>query len=285
MNGRLLAVFLAAAGPAQAALPDFNLPTHILDEANPPLDAVLDRLGDRSDPRAQTQAASELARRAGGLDMGDQHRVVFALRAAAEAPFNEGQVRGKALDALGKAAAAMSDEAARREAVRAMLEHAAAAGPFDQRTETKIYALRGLTQASGRLPQEDEIRQAVIAAALDAMRDAGRPLERTQGAVLLDSVLRAALGSFLRSAALTGRFEAEVVAPLESGGLDRLYDDSPASLEYRYYLMRSLAITGRAIGPDHTLPQRVRGILAAMAGRDPDPRLREMARLYCARYR
>ncbi|TBR16970.1 hypothetical protein EPO15_18015 [bacterium] len=249
--------------------------------AAPSLDGVFERLRDRTDPQGQVEAAAELSRRAGGLDLGDQHRAVTALAQAASDSFSAGQVRGKALDALGRSAGAMSDEQSRREAVRTLLEHAAADGPQDFRTETKVYALRGLAQAAARLPSDDETRAGVLGAALDAMRGQSRPAERTQGAMLLDSALRGgALGAMLRSYPLKGRFEYEVVSPLEGGGLSALYSDAQGTLEYRYFLMRSLALMGRVIGSEPNLPHRCRAILSAMAQSDPDPRLREMARLY-----
>lgn len=249
--------------------------------AAPSLDSVFERLRDRTDPRGQVEAAAELSRRAGGLDLADQHRAVSALEHAASDSFGAGQARGKALDALGRSAGAMSDEAARRQAVRVLLEHAEADGSQDFRTETKVYALRGLAQAAARLPADDATREAVLGAALDALRDASRPVERTAGALLLDGALRGgSLGVLLRSPSLKGRFEAEVAAPLESGAAAALYADPQGTLEYRYHLMRSLALLGRVYGSEPNLPHRCRAILAQMAQADPDPRLRAMARLY-----
>lgn len=249
--------------------------------AAPSLDSVFARLRDRSDPRGQVEAAAEISRRAGGLDLADQHRAVSALEQAASDSFSAGQVRGKALDALGRCAGALSDEAARRQAVGTLLEHAGADGPQDFRTETKVYALRGLVQAAGRLPADDRTREAVLGVAFDALRDASRPVERTSGAVLLDAALRGgALGVLLRSPTLKSRFEYEVVTPLAGGGASALYADAQGTLELRFYLMRSLALLGRVYGSEPNLPHRSRAILAQMAQSDPDPRLREMARLY-----
>lgn len=249
--------------------------------AAPSLDSVFERLRDRTDPRGQVEAAAEISRRAGGLDLADQHRAVSALEQAASDSFSAGQARGKALDALGRSAGAMSDEVARRQAVRVLLEHAGADGSQDFRTETKVYALRGLVQAAGRLPSDDRTREAVLGAALDALRDASRPVERTQGALLLDGALRGgSLGVLLRSSSLKSRFEYEVLTPLEGGGASSLYADAQGTLEYRYYLMRSLALLGRVVGVEPNLPHRCRAVLSAMAQSDPDPRLREMARLY-----
>lgn len=249
--------------------------------AAPTLDSVFERLRDRSDPQGQVEAAAEISRRSGGLDLGDQSRAVAALEQAASDNFSAGQVRGKALDALGRSAGAMSDEQARRQALRTLCEHAGANGPQDARTETKVYALRGLVQASGRLPADDKTREAVLGAALDAMRDSSRPVERTQGALLLDGALRGgSLGTLLRSPSLKSRYEYEVVSSLEGGGASSLYSDAQGTLEYRFYLMRSLALMGRAVVGEPNLPHRCRAILAAMSQSDPDPRLREMARLY-----
>lgn len=251
--------------------------------AAPSLDAVFARLRDRSDPRGQVEAAAEISRRAGGLDMADQHRAVAALEQAASDSFSAGQVRGKALDALGRCAGALSNEAVRRQAVRTLLDHAGADGSQDFRTETKVYALRGLVEAAGRLPADDWTREAVLGAALDAMGGASRPVERTQGALLLDGALRGgALGALLRSLSLKSRFEYEVVTPLEGGGASTLYADAQGTLEYRFYLMRSLAQLGRVYWSEPNLPHRCRAVLAQMAQSDPDPRLREMARLYSA---
>ncbi len=175
----------------------------------------------------------------------------------------------------------MSDEQARRQAVRTLCEHAGANGPQDSRTQTKIYALRGLAQAAARLPSDDETRGAVVGAALDAMRDSSRPVERTAGAMLLDSALRSgSLGVLLRSPSLKSRYEFEVVTPLEGGGASSHYAAAQGAIEYRFYLMRSLALMGRAAVGEPNLPHRCRAILSAMSQSHPDPRLREMARLY-----
>lgn len=249
--------------------------------AAPALDGVLERLRDRTNPVGQLEAAAELTRRAGGLDPVDQHRAVAGLEQLASDSFSDGQVRGKALDALGRSAGSISDEQTRRQAVRALLEHAAARGPHDFRTETKAYALRGLSQAAGRLPSDDETRGAVLGAALDAMRDASRPVERTQGSALLDAALRGgSLGVLLRSHPLRSRFESEVLAPLEGGGLPALYADAQGTLEVRYHLARVLAMMSRVAGTEPNLPHRCRAVLTAMSQSDPDSRLREMARLY-----
>lgn len=249
--------------------------------AVPSLDGVLERLRDRANPAGQLEAAAELTRRAGGLDAVDQQRALSGLEQLASDSFSGGQVRGKALDALGRSARAISDEQARRQAVRVLLEHASARGPHDFRAETKAYALRGLAQAAGHLPSDDATREAVLGAALDAMRDASRPVERTQGATLLEAALRGgSLGVLLRSQPLRSRFESEVLAPLEGGGFASLYADAQGTLEVRFHLMRVLAMASRTVGAEPNLMHRCRAVLSAMSQSDPDPRLREMARLY-----
>lgn len=251
--------------------------------AVPSLDGVLERLRDRASPAGQLEAAAELARRAGALDALDQHRAVSGLEQLAADSFSGGQVRGKALDALGRSAGAIPDEQTRRQAVRALLEHAQSRGPHDFRAETRVYALRGLSQAAGRMPSDDETRQAVLGVALDALRDASRPVERTQGAALLDASLRGgSFGTLLRSHTLRARLESEVLAPLEGGGLYALYADAQGTLEFRFYLVRVLAMTSRAVGAEPNLPHRCRAVLTAMSHNDPDPRLRELARLHSA---
>lgn len=249
--------------------------------AAPSLDGVLERLRDRENPAGQLEAAAELTRRAGDLDAVDRHRALAGLEQLASDSFSGGQVRGKALDALGRSARAISDEQDRRQAVRVLLEHAQASGPHDFRAETKAYALRGLAQAAGHLPSDDETRQAVLGAALDAMRDASRPVEWTRGAALFDAALRGgSLGVLLRSHPLRSRFESEVLAPLEGGGLSSLYADAEGTLEVRFHLVRVLALASRAIGAEPNLTHRCRAVLSGMSQSDPDPRLREMARLY-----
>ena len=250
------------------------------------LDAVLAALRNHDDPRGQVEAAAELSRRAGGMEPADQHQAEAALEAAATDPFSDGQARGKALDALGNAAAKMGDETIRRNAIRALTEHASANGPMDARADTKVYALRGLTYAAARLPEDREIKEKVLSAALDAMRDQARPVERTQGAILFDTAIRnGCLGTLFSNQTLASRYEAEVITPLEAGGLDRLYDDA-SRVDYRFYLMRTLALTARVFQPQGGgISQRSRSILSQMADRDPDPRLREMARLYSRNYR
>lgn len=244
------------------------------------LDAVLDGLRNRTDPKGQVEAAAELSRRASGLDPVDRSRATSALEQAASDSFSEGQVRGKALEALGRSAGS-GDESERRRAINVLLEHAKASGPQDFRAETKVYALRGLIEASGRLPTDDATREAVFNAALDAMRDASRLAERTQGAKLLDSAMRGgAFTVLLNSHAVRSRYETEVVGPLEGGYAQALYADPQGTLEYRYYVMRTLALSSRMLGRDPNLPHRCRALLATMSQNDPEPRLREMARLY-----
>jgi hypothetical protein len=244
------------------------------------LDAVLGRLDDRSDPAGQIEAAAELSRRAPGLDAHEQRRAEWALESAAENPFYPGAVRAKSLEALGSAAAASADESVRRRAWRALLAHAGASGPTDARAETRVYALRAMTKALDRPIDDERMAKAVLAAALDALRDASRPLERVQGAALLDAaMLRGNARALLTDPSLSGRFESEVLAPLEGGGIDALYAD-PSQLELRFHLMRVFAVTGGLVDVQGGLPWRARGVLSEMAQRDPDPRLREMGRLY-----
>lgn len=244
------------------------------------LDSVLAGLRDRTDPKGQVEAAAELSRRASSLDPVDRSRATSALEQAASDSFSDGQVRGKALEALGKAAGS-GDEHERRRAIGVLLEHAKASGHQDFRAETKVYALRGLVEASGRLPTDDATREGVFNAALDAMRDGPRMAERTQGAKLLDAAMRGgAFTVLLNSYAVRARFESEVVGPLEGGYTQALYADAQGTLEYRYYVMRALALSSRMLGRDPNLPHRCRALLATMSQADPDPRLREMARLY-----
>lgn len=244
------------------------------------LDAVLGRLNDRSDPIGQIEAAAELSRRAPGLDAHEQRRAEGALEYAASNPFYPGAVRAKSLDALGRAASASSDESVRRRALGALLEHAGASRPGDPRSETRLYALRALVKAMDRDPGDDRLRKAVIAVALDALRETSRPLERTQGAALLSAVLhKGNVHTLLTDPTLSSRFESDVLAPLENGGVDSLYVDQSLT-ELRFHLMRSFAMIGGQIHIPGGLSWRARGVLAQMAQKDPDPRLREMGRLF-----
>lgn len=244
------------------------------------LDAVLGRLNDRSDPIGQIEAAAELSRRAPGLDAHEQRQAEGALESAASNPFYPGAVRAKSLDALGRTAAASSDESVRRRAFVALLEHAGATRPGDPRAETRVYALRAMVKAMDRNPDDERLRKAALAVALDALRDTSRPLERTQGAALLDAVLhKGNVHTLLTDPTLAARFESEVLAPLENGRVDSLYADQ-SQTELRFHLMRSFAMIGGQIHIQGGLAWRARGLLAEMAQQDPDPRLREMGRLF-----
>ena len=289
MTNVLLASLLAAPAGAQAVLAPVPFGVRLAEvrsEAVPGIDDVLARLADASDIPGQLSALAELGRRAGGLDPIDQHRVAAALSAAAASDFNAGTVRGRALDALGKAGAWLGDEAARAEAVRTLVDYAGADSPADARTELRTYALRALASSAARLPPADDALHAAVAGcALDGLSRAGSQVDRDSAVMLLEAYLRAnGPGILFRSWDLRGRFEAEVLAGLEAGGLDRLYDQPQANLEYRYFLIRSLAVIGRSYGgPDLNLPHRALGVLREMAQREPDPRLRRLAELYSRR--
>lgn len=288
---RLLLAFIAALAPSAraqvaAAPAAFEARLAVLaQEAVPPLDAVLEALRDARDVPGQLAALAELGRRAGGLDAVGRHQVAAALREAAASSFNAGTVRGRALEALGRASA-WQDDATRADAVRTLIDYASADGPADSRAGLHIYAMRALSEAAGRLPAEgDALREAVAGCALDGLRRAASDADRLSALMLFDAFLRGnGPGVFLRSWDLRSRLEAEVFAPLEGGGLDRLYDQPQATLDARFFLIRSLAVLGRAYGGgDLTLPQRALGILRQMAQREPDPRLRQLAELYSRR--
>lgn len=268
MTGLLLSALLGAAA-AQTPVPA-------------PIDEPLARLADARYPQGQLAALEELTRRSGGLDWGDQRRVLQAMLSAADSSANAATVRGRSLMALARSQPWWTDSVTRAEAVQALADYARADGAMDGRVAIRPYALIALGEAAGRLPPGEALREAVAGAALDALRRASGTPERTAALGVLDAGLRAEGARFLLSSwDLRGRLEAEVLAPLEGGGLDRLYDDPQGTLEARYHLIRALAVLGRsANGPEPSPRHRCIGLLRAMSQRDPDPRLRQLAELY-----
>ena len=182
---------------------------------------------------------------------------------------------------LGKSAASFSDWASRREAAQALLEAATVDNPSDSRWEHKVYAWMGLASVAGKLPPADDaLAQAVVTAALDAIRGEARGQEKTMAMRTLHNLLQGeGPGAVYRSPALSRTVKA-CRRGGENGGMERLYSDSDRGPEYRYYMMRSLYMLSWAQPGVRNIRQRAAQVMEDIARSDPSEQLRQIAKVY-----
>jgi hypothetical protein len=249
--------------------------------ALPTLDDLLGDLLDARDAERQLEALKELALRSGAFAQEDQLKLVAGVSSAVESDANAPSVRLQALDTLGKTAPSLRDAEAARTVVTVLTEaaHRSGAGLPD---DYHVFALLGLSQASGRLPwidrRSDEL---VILTALDGLRDARTAREATLSMLALSGYIDArGPGLVLRSPALSQRLKSQLIEPL-SAGTAEMYSDARADGEYRYFLIQVLSGLARSKEPSAALDvaPRARAILKAMGESDPEARLRQIARI------
>jgi hypothetical protein len=289
-NIALLSAVLAAAVPASAQmrrLPPPAFERQLVRQtpgALPTVDEMLADLRQSREISKQIAAMDQIVFSAGRLDYQDEIRVVEALQEVYDNPANDGGVRGKALDTIGKAAVWFRDVPAVREAVTVLTEAAHFDNPADARAGFKVYALFGLSRCAGHVPWTDErTEQLVVLTGLDGLRDARSAQEKLLSMMILSNYFESrGTGIVYRNTALTQRVDEQLIRWL-SGGVDQLYNDQMCTSDFRYFLLRALRALAwsQSVQPDWH--QRVGKIFRDMADRDPDARLRELARLYAGR--
>jgi hypothetical protein len=289
-NTLALFALALAASPAAAQmrrLPPPAFETQMVRQAPaamPSLDEMLADLRDHKDIKKQLAALDNIAFAAARLDYDEQMLAVAGLREAYDNPVNDGGVRGKALDTVGKAAVWFRDPAAVRQAVTVLTEAAHVDNAADPRSSLKVYALFGLSRCAGHLPWTDErTEQLIVLTGLDGLRDARQAQEKLLSMMILSSYFESrGAGVVYRNPSLTQRVDEQIIRWL-SGGVDQLYNDPAATSDFRYFLLRALRALAWSPGVQSDWRPRVGQILRDMADRDPDARLRELARLYAGR--
>ncbi|MBI3553245.1 MAG: hypothetical protein HY077_12185 [Elusimicrobia bacterium] len=289
---RILLCLFALALPARGQAPARRPPpaafetqlVHASPGALSPVDDLLAALRDSSDRQKQISAMDQLALSAARLTMEEQLRVVAALREAYDNPVNEGGVRGRALDTIGKSAVWFKDLGAVRDAVTALTEAAHVDNPSDARSSLRVYALLGLSRAAGHLLWTDErTEELVVLTGLDGIRDARTAQEKLLSMMVFSNYVESrGAGVVWRNPNLAERAEEQILRPCE-GALDSLYSDAKSNSDFRYFLMRGLNALAWTIGTRGDLRFRVGQIFRRMSDREPDARLRELARIYAAR--
>lgn len=248
-----------------------------------PVDELIAALRDDRDRKKQLDAMDQLAVTAGGMNSADQMRVVYALGEAYDSPINEGGVRGRALDTLGKCAAWFSDETAVRRAVEVLTQAAAVTEP-DQRVGLKLYAMLGLSRTAGHLPRGDQgTEKLVIAAALDGLRDSRMAQEKLAAMMTLHAYEQTrGAGQIAFDQTLARRFDDELLRPYQ-GNIDALYNDDKNTLDYRWLYIRSIDIAAWSVPVQPEWRSRIGQIMRDISYRETDSRLKEIARLYAQR--
>lgn len=287
----LLPLLLTWAAPARtqnARLPSFERQATLGPAAAlTPVADLLDEFKSSSDRVRQREILEQIALRAGSLTWDEELAVVAGLRAVADSTLQPPQVRGKALDALGRAGAAFKNSDAAREAAMVLSQAALLDHPVDPAgAALKLYGLMGLSKAAGRLPWADLVtEQTVVLTGLEGLRRATDAQERTLSLLILHNYIEArGLGLLARSPDILRAFEAQVLAPLEKD-LELHYADPRSTIDYRYHLIRTLHRAWMSHEAPVDLRLRARRLIERMALTEPDARLRQIASLYAGRRR
>lgn len=245
----MLALLLAVAAPD---LPSVYraLRAEIRPVAPRPIDEVLEEIRRAPNPAEEAKLLDKLVHRCGGLDFGDEAKVVSFLS----------QRTGRSRYALGRCASWL--DTSYEEAVRALIE------------APDTYALRGLVEAVKRLDRASlSLADDVVRAGLDSLRDSTLHADKVYSALLLYNALGSR--SFIR---LDPGFESVVLVPMENVGA---WVQAPRhDADYRWAMMRLLQRGAWRFGdPDgQRLRLRAREVFRQLGELDPDPRLRQLAR-------
>lgn len=276
---KLTTALLLLSVTASAAEPAFEVQLAEIERIGaPPIDELLATLRSSRDRKEQMETLDAIVNRAGGLQSEEQLRVVGALREAYFSGFTPPEVRGKALIALGKCSAWFKDSFVQRDAILALSDAALIDNPSDQLFRYRVYAVRGLIEATAHLPNDMRVEEAVVIAAVESMRRAQDRGEKLQSLMLFHTFLRNRGGDTIaRSFGLMARVNEQVVAPLERD-IDSLYRDVDKDADYRYLMIYSLRRLGWSISADAQLRHRIKGIFRNMEGRETDARLRAILR-------
>lgn len=253
--------------------------TEIRRAAAPSLDELLDKLRRSGDRQEQSEILDALSLRAAALDSADQARLIAALRDVSSSGSASSEIRGKALDTIGKSAAWFKDDSALKQAVLALAGVAAQKEPGEM-ASYKSYALTGLARLADRLPRGDQsLEETVIAAALDCHGGGAR--ERLLSLAVLQKYLASrGSGVLYDKPELLRRVDAEIVNAIE-GDVEAWASHPEHDRDYRYLMMRCLhfvAYTPNA-QPDG-ISQRIREIFVRLSQVERDGYLRDLARAY-----
>ncbi len=275
---KLATALLLLSVSASAAEPAFEVQLAEIEHIGaPPIDELLATLRSSRDRKEQMEVLDAIVNRAGGLQSDEQLRVVGALKDAYFSGFTPPEVRGKALIALGKCSSWFRDSFVQRDAILA-LSDAALVDANDQLSSYRVYALRGLSEAAARLPNDMQVEEKVVITAMESMRRAQDRQEKFLSLMLFHTFLRARGGDTIaRSFGLMARVNEQLVDPLERD-VDSLYRDNDKDADYRYILINSLRRLGWSISADAQLRHRIKTIFRNMEGRETDARLRAILR-------